>query len=363
MSHSTYMAWALQLAAQGLYTTQPNPRVGCVLVKHKQIIAEGWHRKAGEAHAEIHALNQAGNRAKGATAYVTLEPCSHHGRTPPCADALVDAGVSRVVIAMEDPNPQVSGQGVARLREAGIEVITGVLEAQARELNPGFIKRMSSGLPYVRVKLAMSLDGRTAMASGESQWITGSAARKDVQKLRARSSAILTGIATIRADDPSLNVRMTAEELGLDIPPHQPMRVILDSQLSCPHDAKLFSLPGQTVILTSHPEPLTEDFPRAEVVQLKQSEGRVDLHAAMQWLATQEINEVHVEAGSVLCGALLESGLVDELVIYMAPHLMGNQAKGLFHLPDIQSMERRLELDIKDIRMVGQDVRITALPK
>lgn len=363
MSHSIYMARALQLAAKGLYTTQPNPRVGCVLVKNKHIIAEGWHRKTGEAHAEIHALSQAGSKAKGATAYITLEPCSHHGRTPPCADALVEAGVSRVVIAMEDPNPQVSGQGVARLREAGIEVAIGVLEAQARELNPGFIKRMSSGLPHVRVKLAMSLDGRTAMASGESQWITGPAARNDVQKLRARSSAILTAIGTLRADDPSLNVRMTAEELGLDIPPHQPLRVILDSQLSCPHDAKLFSLPGQTVILTSHPEPLTEDFTHAEVVQLKQNNGRVDLHATMQWMATQEINEVHVEAGSVLCGALLEAGLVDELVIYMAPHLMGNQAKGLFNLPHIHSMERRLELDIKDIRMVGQDVRITALPK
>lgn len=361
MSHSIYMAKALQLAAKGLYTTQPNPRVGCVLVKNKQIIAEGWHRKAGEPHAEIHALNQAGNKAKGTTAYVTLEPCSHHGRTPPCADALVEAGVARVVIAMEDPNPQVSGQGVARLREAGIEVITGVLEAQARELNPGFIKRMQSGLPYVRIKLAMSLDGRTAMASGESQWITGSAARNDVQKLRARSSAIVTAMGTILADDPSLNVRISAQELGLEIPPHQPLRVILDSQLSCPHDAKLFSLPGQTVILTSHPEPVTEDFTHAEVVQLKSSNGRVDLHAAMQWLASQDMNEVHVEAGSVLCGALLDAGLVDEVVIYMAPHLMGDEAKGLFHLPDIHSMEQRRALDIKDIRMVGQDVKITAL--
>lgn len=362
MNHSVYMAKALQLAAKGLYTTQPNPRVGCVLVKNRHIIAEGWHRKAGEPHAEIHALNQAGNKAKGATAYVTLEPCSHHGRTPPCADALIKAGVAQVVIAMEDPNPQVSGEGVARLREAGIEVITGVLEAQARELNPGFIKRMSSGLPYVRIKLAMSLDGRTAMASGESQWITGPAARKDVQKLRARSSAVLTAMGTILADDPSLNVRIGGEELGLEIPPHQPMRVILDSQLTCPQDAKLFSLPGQTVILTCHTDPLSRDYTHAEVVQLKESNGRVDLHAAMQWLADQEINEVHVEAGSVLCGALLEAGLVDEIVIFMAPHLMGDQGKGLFHLPYIQGMDQRKDLNIIDIRMVGQDVRITARP-
>lgn len=363
MSHSLYMARALQLAAKGLYTTQPNPRVGCVLVKNDQIIGEGWHRKAGEPHAEIHALNQAADQARGATAYVTLEPCSHHGRTPPCADALIQAGVIRVIIAMEDPNPQVSGQGVYRLREAGIEVITGVHEAQARELNPGFIKRMSSGLPYVRIKLAMSLDGRTAMASGESQWITGPAARKDVQKLRARSSAVLTAMGTVLADDPSLNVRISAEELGLTMPPHQPLRVILDSQLSCPQDAKLFSLPGQTVILTCHPDPLSRDFTHAEVVQLKEHNGRVDLRATMHWLADQDINEVHVEAGSVLCGALLEAGLVDEMVIYMAPHLMGNRAKGLFHLPGIQSMEQRKDLLIKDIRMVGQDVRITALPK
>ena len=363
MSHTVYMARALQLAAKGLYTTQPNPRVGCVVVKNGKIIGEGWHRKAGEPHAEIHALNQAGAQAKGATAYVTLEPCSHHGRTPPCADALVDADVSQVVIAMEDPNPQVSGQGVLRLREAGIEITTGVLEAQARELNPGFIKRMSSGLPYVRIKLAMSLDGRTAMASGESQWITGTAARNDVQKLRARSSAVVTAMGTILADDPSLNVRLSAQELGLDIPPHQPMRVILDSQLSCPQDARVFSLPGQTVILTCHPDPLSHDYTHGEVVQVKDSNGRVDLLAAMHWLAEQEINEVHVEAGSVLCGALLDAGLVDEIVIYMAPHLMGDQAKGLFHLPGIQGMEQRLALHIKDIRMVGQDVRITAIPQ
>lgn len=357
------MAKALRLAAKGLYTTQPNPRVGCVLVKDGRIIAKGWHRKAGEPHAEIHALIEAGDQARGATAYVTLEPCSHHGRTPPCADALIKAGVKQVVIAMEDPNPQVSGQGVDRLRDAGIEVISGVLEAQARELNPGFIKRMSSGLPFVRIKLAMSLDGRTAMASGESQWITGPAARNDVQKLRARSSAILTAMGTVIADDPSLNVRISGEQLGLDTDPHQPIRVILDSKLRCPQDAKLFSLPGQTVILTCHPEPLSHDYIHAEVVQLNAHNGRVDLHAAMQWLAQQEINEVHVEAGSVLCGALLEAGLVDEMVIYMAPHLMGNQARGLFQLPAIHNMEQRLKLVIKEIRMVGQDVRITAVPE
>ncbi len=363
MSHFDYMARAIQLARKGLYTTQPNPRVGCVLVKNGDIIAEGWHEKAGQPHAEINALAAAGDTARGSTAYVTLEPCSHHGRTPPCAESLIAAGVARVVVAMEDPNPQVSGQGLEKLRQAGIDVEYGVLEQQARELNPGFIKRMASGLPWVRVKLAMSLDGRTAMASGESQWITGPEARLDVQKLRARSSAILTGSGTVLADDPSLNLRLSAEQLGIELEPSQPMRVVIDSQMKTPTDAKMFGLPGQVVILTCSEDTLSYDNDKADVVKLTaDNSGRVDLAAAMQWLASQEINEVHVEAGSVLCGALLAQQLVDELIIYMAPHIMGNQAKGLFDLPFIHEMSQRLDIQIKDIRPVGKDWRITAVP-
>jgi diaminohydroxyphosphoribosylaminopyrimidine deaminase/5-amino-6-(5-phosphoribosylamino)uracil reductase len=351
------------LARKGLYSTNPNPRVGCVLVKEGQIVGEGWHAKAGEPHAEIHALNQAGERARGATAYVTLEPCSHHGRTPPCADALVAAGVARVVVAMEDPNPAVAGSGLTQLVKAGIKVESGLLEIEARELNPGFIKRMEKGLPWVRVKLAMSLDGRTAMASGESQWISHEASRQDVQRLRARSSAILTGIGTVIADDPSMNLRLGAEELGLAVEPAQPLRVIIDSQLKCPQDAKMLGLPGRTVLFTA-----TDDIEQCtdkqlEIISLPGDDGRVDLRAVMQWLAQHEMNEVHVEAGSVLCGALLEAELVDEIVIYMAPHLMGDQARGLFHLPELERMNQRIGLEISDIRPIAKDWRITAQPK
>ena len=357
-----YMSRAIQLAQKGLYTTQPNPRVGCVIVKDGQIVGKGWHQQAGGPHAEVFALRAAGEQARGATAYVTLEPCSHQGKTPPCADALIDAGVAKVIAAMEDPNPLVAGKGLQKIRDAGIAVESGLLEAEARQLNPGFIKRMSQGLPFVRVKLAMSLDGRTAMASGESVWITGEAARADVQKLRARSSAILTGSGTVLMDNPSLNLRLSAAELGCEVEPPQPLRVIVDSQLKTPTDAKTLDLPGNVLILSSKN---TKAYPQAnvQVVPVETQGEHINLHAALKYLASLEINEVHVEAGSVLCGALLQAQLADELVIYMAPHLMGDSARGLFHLPGLSKMAQRLNLEISEIRPIAKDWRITAIPK
>jgi diaminohydroxyphosphoribosylaminopyrimidine deaminase/5-amino-6-(5-phosphoribosylamino)uracil reductase len=364
MSDHHYMARAIQLAKKGLYSTRTNPRVGCVLVRGGDIVGEGWHVYPGGPHAEIHALQQAGSKAKDATAYVTLEPCSHHGKTPPCVDALIEAGVARVVAAMVDPNPLVAGEGLKKLAQADIEVESGLLESQAQALNPGFIKRMSRGLPWVRIKLAMSLDGRTAMASGESQWITDVAARQDVQKLRARSCAILTGIGTLVDDNPSLNLRLGGAELDMDREPEQPLRVVLDSQLQASPDAKMFALPGDNVILTCATDISHFSHDRVRVVQLPAGDrGRIDLTSALQWLARQGINEVHVEAGNILCGGLLEAELVDEMIIYMAPHIMGDAARGLFHLPELAHMQQRIGLDITDIRAVGKDWRITAVPK
>ncbi len=356
-----YMARALRLARRGLYTTDPNPRVGCVIVRDGTIVGEGWHERAGELHAEIHALRAAGERARGATVHVTLEPCAHHGRTPPCADALVEAGVARVVAAMQDPNPQVAGQGLARLAAAGIETEIGVMAGEAEALNPGFVMRMRQDRPWVRCKLAMSLDGRTAMASGESRWITGEAARRDVHRLRARSSAILTGIGTVAADDPSLTVRLA------DLPEdgwRQPLRVVVDSGLRMSPHARMLSLPGETLVATR-----SEDqdsiaalaVAGAEVVRLPAADGRVDLAALLALLAEREVNEVMVEAGPTLNGALLAAGLVDEIVVYMAPHLMGSDARDLFHLP-LAAMSERVDLEIRDIRAVGRDWRITARP-
>jgi len=355
------MASALRYARRGVYTTSPNPNVGCVIVKDGEEIAVGWHQKAGEAHAEINALKRAGERARGADAFVTLEPCSHHGKTGPCADALIEAGVKKVFVAMKDPNPLVAGQGIKRLEDAGIEVKVGLLEARARLLNTGFIKRMETGLPFVRVKMAMSLDGRTAMASGESQWVTGPDARADVQRYRARSSAILTGIGTVLADDPSLNVRMTADELGMNDEIRQPLRVILDTEGRLPEDAKLLSLPGKVLLITTDKSKLFEhENLLIEEVALK--DGKLNLHEVMKLLASYEVNDVHVEAGSVLCGALLQQNLADEIIIYMASHLMGDNAQGLFNLPAIETMQQRINLNIEDIRAVGDDWRITAKP-
>lgn len=353
----THMAQALRLAERGLYTTDPNPRVGCVIVRDDEVVGEGWHERAGEPHAEVHALRQAGDRARAATAYVTLEPCSHHGRTPPCADALLDAGVARVVAAMVDPNPKVAGQGLARLEQAGIETAVGLLEAEARQLNPGFIFRYSRGRPYVRCKMAMSLDGRTALANGESKWITGEAAREDVQRLRARSSVIVTGINTVLADDPRMNARVPFEC-------KQPDRLVLDSSLRIPVEAQILKQAGQAwVATTSADADKREALEQAGigVIELLSEEDEVDLHALMGQLNDLQYNEVLIEAGPTLSGAFLSAGLIDELVVYMAPHLLGDGARGLFHLPLLEQMEQRVALEIKDIRQVGSDIRLMLL--
>jgi len=360
-----YMAYAIQLAQRGLFTTDPNPRVGCVLVREGVIVGQGWHQQAGGPHAEIVALEDAGEQAKGADVYVTLEPCSHHGRTPPCVDVLIGAGVRRVIMAMEDPNPLVSGAGQKALLAAGIEVITGVCAEQSAALNPGFISRMTKQRPFVRCKLAMSLDGRTAMTSGESKWITGQAARRDVQHLRARSSAILTGVGTVLADDPAMTVR----DLGDDVAKvewRQPLRVVVDSQLRITAQAAILQQPGETLLATLLSENKMQSLTalsNVSLVQLPASNARVDLVALMAYLAEREINEVLLEAGATLCGAMLQAQLIDELVIYMAPHLMGDQGLGLFSLPGLESMTDRISLDIKDIRALGDDWRITATLK
>lgn len=356
---TAHMVRALRLAERGLLTTAPNPRVGCVLVREGKVVGEGWHERAGEPHAEINALQQAGPHAAGATAYVTLEPCCHHGRTPPCTDALLAAGVARVVVAMEDPNPQVAGMGLAALRNAGVDTTAGLLADAAERLNAGFVMRMRQGRPWVRCKLAMSLDGRTAMASGESRWITGEAARSDVQHLRARSDAIMTGVGTVLADDPSLTVRVD----GLDDSFRQPLRVILDSHLRTPADAKLLDLPGETLLVSGAVDAGSEAHlvrSGVRVVTLPLQGGQLDLRAVLQYLGSLQINEVHLESGATLCGALLQAGLIDELVIYMAPHLMGDAARGLFALPGLAQMAQRIKLSITDIRAVGDDWRITA---
>jgi diaminohydroxyphosphoribosylaminopyrimidine deaminase/5-amino-6-(5-phosphoribosylamino)uracil reductase len=354
------MGRALELARRGLYTTDPNPRVGCVLVRGEEVVGEGWHVRAGGPHAEINALRAAGERAAGATAYVTLEPCCHHGRTPPCTEALIGAGIRRVVAAMEDPNPQVGGAGLKALREAGIEVRSGVLAAEAERLNPGFVMRMREGRPWVRCKLAMSLDGRTAMASGESRWITGEDARRDVHRWRARSSAILTGVGTVLADDPSLTVRLGQDESGSL---RQPLRVVLDTHLRTPPGARLLGMPGETLILTGVPDPHREARlagSGVSIVTLPLDGSRLDLGAVMAYLGRMEINELHLEAGATLSGALLAAGLVDELLVYLAPHFLGDAARGLFTLPGLERMQQRIELCIGDIRAVGRDWRIHA---
>ncbi|MGD8569411.1 MAG: bifunctional diaminohydroxyphosphoribosylaminopyrimidine deaminase/5-amino-6-(5-phosphoribosylamino)uracil reductase RibD [Gammaproteobacteria bacterium] len=366
-----YMARAIELAVNGLFTTDPNPRVGCVIVKDDAIVGEGWHQRAGGPHAEVVALDKAGAGAAGATAYVTLEPCCHYGRTPPCVDALIDARVTRVVIAGLDPNPKVAGKGAEKLTQAGIAVEHGLLREQAEPLNPGFIKRMRRQLPYVRCKVAMSLDGRTAMASGESQWITSELARQDVQTWRARSSVIMTGIGTVLADDPSLNVRLSADDdaMAAFTDADQPVRVVLDSRLRMPGDAKMLSLPGTTLIYTAcnihdHERRVGElEAAGAQVVKVGGDEQTVDLEAVMRDLASREFNEVMIEAGPAVNGSAISRGLVDELVLYMAPSLMGDDAKGAFHLPGVRSMAEKIQLDIADTRQIGPDWRIIAHPK
>lgn len=369
--HAGFMEQALALARLGRYTTMPNPRVGCILVKNGRVIGRGWHEIAGEGHAEVVALADAKRTVEGATAYVTLEPCSHFGKTPPCCDLLIESGVAAVVIAMTDPNPDVSGEGVKRLEDAGITVINGVLEESARQLNQGFIKRMETGLPHVRCKMAMSLDGRTSMASGESQWITGSDAREKVQQLRAESCAIVTGIGSILRDDSSLTVRI--EQFGKLEPgvnrdnliARQPLRIVVDSNLRIPLDARVLSQPGKTIIATSvRSIDKEEELKRrwgVECVFLPDESGRVDLEMLLRWLAEMQCNEVLVEAGSMLAGGFLENNLIDEFTLFMAPSLMGCTAKGLFDLP-LESLSDRIQLQIKNIYAVGKDWCIEALP-
>lgn len=358
-----FMARALELARRGHYTTHPNPRVGCVIVRDGQIVGEGWHVRAGEPHAEVHALRAAGELARGATAYVTLEPCSHHGRTPPCADALVNAGVARVVAAMQDPNPEVAGRGLQRLAQAGIATQSGVLEGEARKLNEGFLKRMEHGLPFVRVKLAMSLDGRTAMQSGESQWITGPAARSAVQRLRAQASVVLTGADTVLADNARLTVR--ADELGLDaqqtalVMSRPPLRVLVDGRLRVPLDAPFFKAGPALVATCMAVEEQYANGPECMIVA--GDDGQVDLHRLLKALAARGVNEVLVEAGPRLAGAFARQGLVDEFQIFIAGKFLGSSARPLLDWP-LAQMKDAAELKITEIRAVGDDWRVIAIP-
>ncbi|WP_254426853.1 bifunctional diaminohydroxyphosphoribosylaminopyrimidine deaminase/5-amino-6-(5-phosphoribosylamino)uracil reductase RibD [Rhodanobacter sp. C06] len=383
----THMAHALRLAELGLCTTQPNPRVGCVIAHGDEVVGAGWHRRAGGPHAEVFALREAGERARGATAYVTLEPCAHHGRTPPCADALVAAGVARVVIAVEDPFPQVAGRGIEKLRAAGIAVDIGLLRDEARALNCGFFSRIERGRPFVRVKLAMSLDGRTALANGESKWITGEAARADVQRWRARSSAILTGSGTVLADNPQLTVRLGAgsaggaggsPRAGLDsLSPGSaggegrgeggafaPLRVVLDRQLRTPSGSHVLDGSAPTLVLHGAGASCADDrYARAGLAAVAERGDALDLAAVLAELAARDVNEVHVEAGPTLCGALFAAGLVDELLLYVAPLLLGDAARPLLKLPTLTDMAARWRLAVCDQRLVGSDMRWRLRPE
>jgi len=376
------MRRALELAERGLATTHPNPRVGCVLTKESRTVGEGWHEWAGEPHAEVMALRAAGEEAAGATAYVTLEPCCHQGRTPPCVEALIAARVKRVVFAIRDPDPRVDGRGAERLGAAGIEVASGLMQREAAELNAGFIKRVAHGRPWVRVKLAMSLDGRTALANGASQWITGEAAREDVQRWRARSSAVLTGIGTVLADDPRLDVRLSMPR------PRPPLRVVLDARLRTPPDARLFESPGEVwVFADSRPDPLRraaleargahiELTPRESGGAARSSAGsagaerrdeaavaRLDLRHVFVRLAEAQMNEVHVEAGPTLAGALIDAGLADELLIYAAPVLLGPQARPLAELPRLEALLDAPRFEIIESAAIGPDLRVRLRPR
>ena len=352
-----HMAHALQLAERGLYSAHPNPMVGCVLVNNASVVGEGWHERAGEPHAEIIALRAAADKATGATAYVSLEPCAHEGKTPPCAEALIEAGISRVVAAMEDPFDEVKGSGLEMLQEAGIEVQVGLMRDVAEALNEGFISRVTHGRPLLRLKVAASIDGATAMECGESQWITGPEARHDVQKLRARSGAIMTGVGTVQADDPSLNVR----DEGVDTRGVQPLRVVLDSRLRTPPNAAMLSLPGDTLVCYTGDHDGSRLEEAGAVVQAFGAHGdRVNVFEVLAALAEREVNDVLVEAGPRLAGYLLEKDLINELVIYQSPHIMGSTTRGMFTTPAWLALADRRALDIRDVRRVGNDTRITA---
>ena len=351
-----WMARALELAERGVETTDPNPAVGCVLVAGGKVVGEGWHERAGGPHAERMALDAAGDAAAGATAYVTLEPCGHTGRTPPCVDALIDARVARVVYAVDDADPRTAGQSTARLEAAGVAVSRGVCSAQARDLNRGFFSRHSRGRPWITLKLAMSLDGRTAMASGESQWITGEAARADVHRWRARASAVLTGIGTVLADNPRLTARQPSAAS------RQPMRVVLDSRLRTPADAALIGDDTLVLVGAQVDTARTAGFP-ATVRAVPGADGRIDLHAAAALLATEfEVNELLIECGPALAGAWLDSGLVDQVLIYTAPMLLGDAARGLAHLPGVERLDQAIVLEDAQWQQIGRDWRIIARP-
>jgi len=352
-----HMARALQLAARGLYSARPNPMVGCVIARNETVAGEGWHQRAGEPHAEINALTAAGKDAEGATAYVTLEPCAHHGKTPPCAEALVQAGIGRVVAAMKDPFEKVAGRGLDMLGAAGVRTEVGLMRAAAESLNEGFIARVTRNRPMVRLKVAASIDGATAMKSGESQWITGPEARDDVQRLRARSGAVMTGIGTVLADDPSLNVRLA----GLEPAVSQPLRVVLDSRLRMPISAGMLALPGETLVCCTgkHDHSSLEEA-GAEVRSYAADAASVDVGAVLRDLAERGVNDVLVEAGPGVAGYLLQKELVDELVIYHAPHIMGSETRGMFQTPSWLALADRKKLEIIDVRRIGGDTRITA---
>ncbi len=350
-----YMSLALQLAEKGLYGTSPNPRVGCVIVRDGHMVGSGWHERAGQPHAEINALHVAGTAAQGSTAYVTLEPCSHHGRTPPCAEALIKAGITRLVAAMQDPNPLVAGGGCALLKQAGIDVEIGLMEAEAKALNIGFVARMTRKRPWVRMKIAASLDGKTALNNGTSQWITSEAARRDGHRLRARSCAVLTGIGTVLADDPQLTVRHVDTF-------RQPLRVVVDRNLDIPIEARVLRNGGELIFTTNASEGKIAALRDvgARAIALPDENDNVDLIRMMQMLADFEINEVLVEAGCKLNGSLLSAGLVDELVIYLAPYLIGDAARGMLKLPELTDLAEKRALQIYDLRTIGPDIRVTA---
>ncbi|CAH6703026.1 bifunctional diaminohydroxyphosphoribosylaminopyrimidine deaminase/5-amino-6-(5-phosphoribosylamino)uracil reductase RibD [Klebsiella grimontii] len=360
MQDELYMARALKLAARGRFTTHPNPNVGCVIVKDGEIVGEGFHYRAGEPHAEVHALRMAGEKAQGATAYVTLEPCSHHGRTPPCCEALIAAGVSRVVAAMQDPNPQVAGRGLYRLQQEGVDVSHGLMMNEAEALNKGFLKRMRTGFPWIQLKMGASLDGRTAMASGESQWITSPQARRDVQRLRAQSHAILTSSATVLADDPALTVRW--DELNADTQAlypqenlRQPLRIVIDSQNRVTPQHRIVEQAGETLFARTRED--KRQWPEnVRTLLVPEHNGRLDLVVLMMLLGKQQINSIWVEAGPTLAGALLEAGLVDELIVYIAPKLLGSDARGLCVLPGLEKLEQAPHFKFNEIRHVGPDI-------
>ncbi len=357
-SDTYYMQKCLELAQNGEFSAKPNPCVGCLIVKDDHILAEGWHQFSGQGHAEVNALKNMSASPVGAHLYVSLEPCSHHGKTPPCCDSIIESGITKVVFGMQDPNPNVAGQGIEKLRQAGIEVVGPVLESECINLNRGFVERMQTGRPYVRCKMAMSTDGRTAMASGESKWITGKQAREDVQLWRARSGAVITGIGTILSDDPSLNARLENETIT------QPLRVVCDSQQRLPARAKILNLDGEVLQVTASDNPLAEGVKddcvaKFQSISIPGSSNQIDLEGLLEYLAQeQQINEVLIEAGATLAGAFIKAGLVDELIIYIAPKLLGHEALPLFEIPGLNKIEDQVSLEFTEVSLLGKDCRM-----